>query len=101
MFKKCNGFAGLTKENSPAPAPSDARSCRGQRLLCPRASFRTFLLCDPRAVVRFALGTAFLRAARFSFFRSALSSIDFVLAIDSWVPACGGVLVRMVLHKNK
>jgi len=52
------------------------------RFDCPRTSFFTFFFCDPRGVVRFALGAAFLRAVRFSFFRSSLSVVDFVLAID-------------------
>jgi len=51
------------------------------RLLWPRTSFRTFFFCEPRGVVRFALGAAFLRVARFTFLRSALSAIDFVFAI--------------------
>jgi hypothetical protein len=41
----------------------------------------TFFLLEPRGAVRAALGAAFLRAARFTFLRSALSSIDFVFAI--------------------
>ena len=40
----------------------------------PRASFLTFFFFSPRAPVRGALGAAFFRAARFSFFRSSLSS---------------------------
>ena len=50
------------------------------RLLWPRTIFLTFFLSDPRGVVRLALGAAFLRAARFSFFRSALSAIFLVSA---------------------
>ena len=46
----------------------------------PRANFLTFRLFDPRGVVRLALGAAFLRAARFSFLRSSLSSILVVFA---------------------
>ena len=44
------------------------------RLDTPRASFLSFFLFSPRAPVRFALGAAFLRAVRFSFLRSSLSS---------------------------
>jgi|HubBroStandDraft_1064217.scaffolds.fasta_scaffold1505311_1 hypothetical protein len=40
----------------------------------PRAAFFNFFLLEPRGVVRLAFGSAFLRAARFSFFRSCLSS---------------------------
>ena len=46
----------------------------------PRANFLTFFLFEPRGVVRLALGAAFLRAARFTALRSALSSILVVLA---------------------
>src|ERR1039457_158387 len=46
----------------------------------PRASFLTFFLFEPRGSVRFAWGAAFLRAARFSFFRSCVSSILVVSA---------------------
>jgi hypothetical protein len=40
----------------------------------PRANFLTFFFFSPRGPVRFALGAAFLRAVRFSFLRSSLSS---------------------------
>jgi len=50
------------------------------RLETPRASFLTFFLAEPRGSVRFALGAAFLRAVRFSAFRSFLSSILVVSA---------------------
>jgi hypothetical protein len=46
----------------------------------PRASFLTFFFWEPRGVVRLALGAAFLREARFSFLRSALSVVLFVFA---------------------
>ncbi len=46
----------------------------------PRANFLTFFLFEPRGVVRLALGAAFLRAARFTFLRSVLSSILAVFA---------------------
>ena len=46
----------------------------------PRASFLTFFLAEPRGSVRFDLGAAFLRAVRFSAFRSFLSSILVVSA---------------------
>jgi len=50
------------------------------RFETPRASFLTFFFAEPRGSVRFALGAAFLRAARFSFFRSCTSSILVVSA---------------------
>lgn len=46
----------------------------------PRAILLTFFLFEPRGVVRLPLGAAFLRAARFSFLRSVLSSIFLVSA---------------------
>jgi hypothetical protein len=52
-------------------------------LLVPRTSFLTFFLLDPRGVVRFAFGAAFLRAARFTFLRSSVLSIFLVFAILS------------------
>src|ERR1039457_1142103 len=55
-------------------------SADAYRLETPRAAFFSFFLFSPRAPVRFALGAAFLRAARFSFFRSSLSSILVVSA---------------------
>ena len=45
------------------------------RLDWPRAIFFTFFFFEPRGSVRLALGAAFLRAARFTFLRSSLSSI--------------------------
>jgi len=51
------------------------------RFDCPRAAFFSFCLFSPRAPVRGPLGAAFLRAARFSFFRSCTSSILVVSAI--------------------
>ena len=56
------------------------REAGAYRFDCPRTSFLTFFLAEPRGVVRFALGAAFLRAARFSFLRSFLSSILVVSA---------------------
>lgn len=50
------------------------------RLETPRAIFFTFFFFEPRGSVRLALGAAFLRAARFSFFRSCVSSILVVSA---------------------
>ena len=41
-----------------------------------------FFFSEPRGVVRLALGAAFLRAARLSFLRSALSAIFFVSATE-------------------
>jgi hypothetical protein len=51
-----------------------------QRLRWPCAALLIFLFCDPRATPdgRLPLGAAFLRAARFNFFRSALSLMFFV-----------------------
>ena len=46
----------------------------------PRTNFFTFFFCEPRGVVRLALGAAFFRAVRFAFFRSSLSSIFLVFA---------------------
>jgi hypothetical protein len=71
-----------------------ARSCRGEaglelkaagcsyRFEIPRANFLTFFFCDPRGVVRLALGAAFLRASRFTFLRSSLSVIFVVSATE-------------------
>lgn len=56
---------------------------RAYRFDWPRANFLTFFLLEPRGVVRFAFGAAFLRAARFTFFRSARSSILVVSATVS------------------
>jgi len=53
-----------------------------QRFDWPRAIFLTFFLLEPRGVVRFALGAAFLRAVRLSFLRSALSVTFFVSATE-------------------
>ena len=50
------------------------------RLETPRAAFLSFFLFSPRGPVRFALGAAFLRAVRFTFLRSSLSSILVVSA---------------------
>jgi hypothetical protein len=46
----------------------------------PRDAFLIFFFIEPRGVVRLALGAAFLRAARFTFFRSSLSSSFLVFA---------------------
>jgi len=63
----------------------------------PRAIFFTFFFAEPRGSVRFALGAAFLRATRFSFFRSSLSSTLVVSATCNlfhcnifWVPNNSG-----------
>ncbi len=55
--------------------------CCYYRFDAPRASFFSFCLLEPRGTVRFGLGAAFLRAVRFTFFRSAVSVIAFVFAI--------------------
>src|ERR1700761_6145026 len=62
---------------------SGGSRCRSTnyRLLCPRAAFLILALFSPRAPVRGALGAAFLREARLSFLRSALSVTDLVFAI--------------------
>jgi hypothetical protein len=54
------------------------------RLLAPLLAFFSFCLFSPRGPVRGAFGAAFFRAARFSAFRSALSSIFVVFAILSF-----------------
>lgn len=46
-----------------------------------RAACFNFCLLEPRGTVRFALGAAFFRAVRFTFFRSAVSVIALVFAI--------------------
>ena len=46
-------------------------------------AFLSFFLLEPRGVVRLALGAAFLRAARFTFLRSNLSSIFLVFANET------------------
>ena len=60
----------------------------------PRAIFFTFFFFEPRGSVRLALGAAFLRAARFSFFRSWVSSILVVSATGNlylfWVSRQSG-----------
>jgi hypothetical protein len=53
---------------------------RVYRLPVPRAAFFSFCLFDPRGTVRFGFAAAFLRAVRFTFFRSAVSVIAFVFA---------------------
>jgi hypothetical protein len=58
---------------------AEAGSC-SYRFETPRAAFFSFFLLEPRGSVRFALGAAFLRATRFTFLRSSLSSIFFVSA---------------------
>jgi len=50
------------------------------RFAVPRTIFFTMRFVDPRGVVRFAFGAAFLRAVRFAFLRSSLLSA-FVFAI--------------------
>lgn len=82
MLCECNGFARPAEEDPPAPRFSALALSARYRFDCPRASFLTFFFSDPRGVVRFALGAAFLRAARFTSLRAALSVIDFVFAID-------------------
>lgn len=49
-----------------------------RRPAVPGPLFLTFGLCEPRGSVCLGLAGCFLRAARFSFFRSALSFTDFV-----------------------
>lgn len=75
--------------------------CGNYRLLTPRTSFRTFFLLEPRGVVRFALGVAFFRAARFTFLRSAVSSMDFVFAIQFPGRQSGGFVVEFSFCKNR
>ena len=47
----------------------------------PRDALRTVCFAEPRGTVRFGFGAAFLRAARFSFFRSSTLSMLLVFAI--------------------
>jgi|HubBroStandDraft_2_1064218.scaffolds.fasta_scaffold115948_2 hypothetical protein len=84
------------------------REAGAYRFDCPRTSFLTFFLAEPRGVVRFALGAAFLRAARFSFLRSFLSSILVVsatpkpLSRESFIrPQAWGVASFMVAGIDK
>ncbi len=69
---ECNGFARPAEEDPPAPRFSALALSARYRFDCPRASFLTFFFSDPRGVVRFALGAAFLRAARFNFLACGL-----------------------------
>ena len=62
------------------PAPLILVRAESYRFDTPRANFFTFFFFSPRGVVRSALGAAFLRAARFTFLRSSLSSILVVSA---------------------
>ena len=80
--KKEIGKAGI-RIGAPARAgPEPHCSCGTSAYLLetPRAIFFTFFFFSPRAPVRLALGATFFRAARFSFFRSSLSSILVVSA---------------------
>ena len=75
----------------------------GYLLLCPRLNFFTFFFADPRAPVRLPLGAAFLRAARFAFFRSSVANffvfaiIPFLALITPWERSCLFQL-RVLLH---
>ena len=89
MLCECNGFARPAEEDPPAPWFSALALSARYRFDCPRASFLTFFFSDPRGVVRFALGAAFLRAARLTSLRAALSVIDFVFAIDPFSESVG------------
>jgi hypothetical protein len=66
---------------------SDGRAGHSSLLLyflrgaTPGPFFFTLGLREPRGSVRFGLGAAFLRAARFSFLRSSLSLMFFVFII--------------------
>lgn len=66
-----------------------SRADGGYRLLVPRVSFLGFFLLEPRGAVRAALGAAFLRAARFSAFRSSVLSILVVFAMGVFSILCG------------
>jgi len=63
-----------------APEPCSTMGTTAYRFETPRAAFFSFFLFSPRGPVRGALGAAFLRAARFTFLRSSLSSILVVSA---------------------
>ncbi len=69
------------------------RSKRWLTLALAAAELLHLLLVLAAGSVRGALGAAFLRAVRFTFLRSALSSIVFVFAIRypylSWSVDCG------------
>ena len=62
------------------PEPCLLSAASFYRLDTPRAAFFSFFLFSPRGPVRFALGAAFLRAARLTILRSCLSSILVVSA---------------------
>ena len=64
-YKSAGGAAGRFPRLRQKPA-HPALTCASPG---PRAAFFSFCLFSPRGVVRLALGAAFLRAARFSFFR--------------------------------
>jgi hypothetical protein len=94
-------FAGADEREFASPVVvGDRFSSSFYRLLWPRTSFFTFFFCDPRGTVRFALGAAFLRAARLTFLRSSLLSIVFVFAIESLPPAWGGVSFGCVIAQE-
>jgi hypothetical protein len=65
----------------------------------PRTIFFTLRLSEPRGAVRFALGAAFLRAARLAFLRSSLLSV-FVFAMgELMVNEKHSAVSRLSLHQ--
>ena len=88
------GAGGRTKElphvsgASSLPSSFSGLCFEPYRLLWPRDSFLIFFFLEPRGSVRFALGAAFLRAARFNFLRSCVSSIFVVFAMMSRFLKC-------------
>jgi len=58
-----------------------------RRAAVPGPLFLTLGLREPRGSVRFGLGGRLLRAARFSFFRSALS-LMFLVFINTLIAPC-------------
>lgn len=76
-----SGGAQLPKTELQTEAPRRLPDGIVYRFDCPRDAFLIFALFSPRAPVRFALGAAFLRAARFTFLRSSVSVMLFVFAM--------------------
>jgi hypothetical protein len=71
----------LLKSETPPNAATPLTRQDAYRLLWPREAFLTLALFSPRAPVRGPFGAAFLRAARFTFFRSSLSVMLLVFAM--------------------
>lgn len=87
-------FSGIVGESYLAGDDCATRQGRKRidyRFEVPRTSFLTLCFFEPRGYSRFALGAAFLRAARFTFLRSWVSVMLFVFAICIFCPIriCG------------